>query len=85
MKYSGIKSAFTKQKRNVSTFRSAVAPVQQQEAYRNFSASELYCATCQKAVPVREKLLLILPQGELHDYSCPKCGNIIGSKRNRIG
>ncbi len=34
-------------------------------------------------MPVRERLLLILPDGELYDYTCQGCGSSLGSKTER--
>ena len=34
-------------------------------------------------MPVRERLLLILPDGELYDYLCQGCGGSVGSKTER--
>jgi len=48
--------------------------------YSDFDATELFCPKCKKAVPVRKKLLLILPQGEKYDYSCVFCGTSVGDK-----
>lgn len=45
-----------------------------------FTASELYCAKCQQAQPVREKLLLVLPDSELHEYLCTGCGASLGKR-----
>ena len=45
-----------------------------------FTASELYCPKCRKAQPVREKLLLVLPTGELHEYLCTGCGESLGKR-----
>ena len=53
----------------------------QPEAYRNFSATQLYCPKCSQAMPVREKLLLVLPDGELYDYLCSQCGTSVGSRK----
>jgi hypothetical protein len=50
------------------------------EQYRDFDATELYCPRCKRAVPVRKRLLLILPQGEKYDYSCVFCGTSVGDK-----
>ena len=36
-----------------------------------FTASELYCPKCGSSQPVREKPLLVLPGGELHEYLAP--------------
>ena len=40
----------------------AGAPKQKQ--FEGFRATELYCPNCRKSMPVRERLLLVLPEGE---------------------
>ena len=50
------------------------------EQFGAFTASELYCPKCKIAQPVREKLLLVLPSGELHEYLCRKCGTSLGER-----
>jgi hypothetical protein len=50
------------------------------ETYKDFDATELYCPLCKRAVRVRKRLLLILPQGEKYDYSCAFCGMSVGDK-----
>jgi hypothetical protein len=45
-----------------------------------FTASELYCPKCKRALPVREKLLLVLPSGELHEYLCSGCGSSLAKR-----
>jgi hypothetical protein len=50
------------------------------QTYKDFEATELFCSLCKRAVPVRKKLLLILPEGEKYDYSCVYCGSSIGDK-----
>ena len=50
------------------------------ETYRDFDATKLYCPRCKRAVRVRKRLLLILPQGEKYDYSCVFCGTSVGDK-----
>ena len=35
-----------------------------QQQFENFTASSLYCEKCKAAMPVRERLLLILPDKE---------------------
>lgn len=52
-----------------------------QSAYREFKASELYCPNCKRAMPVREKLLLVLAGGDLYEYLCTGCGAALGSKK----
>jgi hypothetical protein len=49
--------------------------------FEEFQASELYCAHCRQAQPVRERLLLVLPDGELHEYLCTGCGSSVGSRK----
>lgn len=34
-------------------------------------------------MPVRQRLLLVLPDGELYDYLCQHCGASLGEKRDR--
>ncbi len=51
-----------------------------QKSFEQFSASLLYCNKCGEAMPVRERLLLVLPDGDLYDYSCQRCGSSVGSK-----
>ena len=50
------------------------------ETYKDFDATELYCPRCKRAVKLRKRLLLILPQGEKYDYSCTSCGTSVGDK-----
>ena len=45
-----------------------------------FTASELYCPKCKQSQPVREKLLLVLPAGELHEYLCSRCATSLGER-----
>ena len=48
--------------------------------FEELEASMLFCPKCKEAVPVRSKLLLVLPDGDKYDYLCTKCGSPIGSK-----
>jgi hypothetical protein len=45
-----------------------------------FTASELYCPKCGSSQPVRERLLLVLPGGELHEYLCSRCATSLGER-----
>ena len=45
-----------------------------------FTASELYCPKCRKSQPVRERLLLVLPSGEIHEYLCSQCSTSLGER-----
>jgi hypothetical protein len=49
--------------------------------FEDFQASVLFCARCQQPQPVRERLLLVLPDGELHEYLCTGCGASVGSRK----
>jgi hypothetical protein len=51
------------------------------ESFEDFQASELYCNRCRAAQPVRDRLLLVLPDGELHEYLCTVCGSSVGSRK----
>ncbi len=51
-----------------------------EKSFEQLSASLLYCNKCGQAMPVRERLLLVLPDGDLYDYSCRRCGSSVGSK-----
>ena len=50
------------------------------EGYDQFEAISLYCPHCREAVPVRKKLLLILPEGDEYEYLCACCGSSVGIK-----
>jgi hypothetical protein len=52
----------------------------QQQQFGAFTASELYCPKCRQSQPVREKLLLVLPSGELHEYLCSRCATSLGER-----
>ena len=51
--------------------------------FGSFTASELFCAKCQRSNPVRERLLLALPDGELFEYRCAVCGSSVGERKVR--
>jgi len=53
---------------------------QTQGQYNDFEASQLFCPKCRQAVPVRKRLLLVLPQGEKYDYLCARCSMPVGEK-----
>ena len=56
-------------------------PAGSRESFEDFQATVLFCAHCQAAQPVRERLLLVLPDGELHEYRCAVCGASVGSRK----
>jgi hypothetical protein len=51
------------------------------DSFEDFQASVLFCGRCQAARPVRDRLLLVLPDGELHEYLCAACGASVGSRK----
>ena len=57
-------------------------PVSQenQKQFESLRASLLFCPKCQTATPARERLLLVLPTGNLYEYVCEHCGTSTGSK-----
>lgn len=52
----------------------------QASQFKSLRASSLYCSKCQKAMPVRERLLLVLPQKEIYDYLCTGCASSVGQR-----
>jgi hypothetical protein len=48
--------------------------------YKEFNATELFCPKCRQAVPVRKRLLLVLPEGDKYEYLCGYCATSVGSK-----
>jgi hypothetical protein len=50
------------------------------EQFGAFTASELYCPKCGSSQPVRERLLLVLPTGELHEFICSRCASSLGKR-----
>jgi transposase-like protein len=71
----------------VNNFDYASRPArrQQENSYGEFNATELYCPRCKKAMPVREYLLLVLPDGDKYEYRCARCGMSLGDKLDRSG
>ena len=50
------------------------------QQFGKFTASELYCPKCKISQPVRERLLLVLPTGELHEFVCARCSTSLGKR-----
>jgi hypothetical protein len=55
------------------------------QQFENFTASSLYCEKCKAAMPVRERLLLILPDREIYDYLCTNCASSVGKREVTAG
>jgi hypothetical protein len=58
-------------------------PADGQADFESFRASLLFCPKCRQATPTRERLLLVLPAGNLYEYLCVQCGTSTGSKTAR--
>ena len=56
-----------------------------QKQFENFTASSLYCEKCKASMPVRERLLLILPEKEIYDYLCTGCASSVGQREITAG
>jgi hypothetical protein len=54
-------------------------PTQRKPAFERMEASLLACPRCKRAVPVRKRLLLVLPEGDKYEYLCPQCGSTCGT------
>ena len=54
-------------------------------SFGSLRASSLYCRKCGKAMPVRERLLLVLPDKEIHDYLCTGCADSVGRREVTAG
>ncbi len=50
------------------------------EQFKSFKASQLYCPKCAKSMPVRERLLLVLPDKDLYEYLCSGCASSLGQR-----
>jgi DNA-directed RNA polymerase subunit RPC12/RpoP len=51
--------------------------------FKEFEATSLYCPRCKAAVPVRKRLLLVLPEGDEYEYLCAYCSTSVGMKTDK--
>jgi hypothetical protein len=51
------------------------------DQFRDLEAQTLYCPRCRAARPVRERLLLVLPDHDLHEYRCQVCFSSVGTRK----
>ncbi len=49
--------------------------------YEELEALSLFCPRCRTAMPVRQRLLLVLPDGDLYEYRCVQCHTVVGRKK----
>ena len=53
--------------------------------FESLRASSLYCRRCGQAMPVRERLLLVLPDKEIYDYLCTGCADSLCQREVTAG
>jgi hypothetical protein len=53
--------------------------------FESLRASSLFCRRCGQAMPVRERLLLVLPGKEIYDYLCTGCADSVGQREVTAG
>lgn len=53
--------------------------------FQKLAATHLYCSNCGQSMPVREVLLLVLPDGNLYDYRCMECSESVGTRKETKG
>ncbi|MDY6851721.1 MAG: cytoplasmic protein [Thermodesulfobacteriota bacterium] len=58
-------------------------PANREADFKELEATYLYCPTCNQAMPVRKRLLLVLPSGDKYEYLCAKCGTTVGEKTSK--
>ncbi len=51
--------------------------------FEQLRATHLYCPTCKRSMPTKERLLLMLSNGALYGYTCAHCGTDVGTKTDR--
>ncbi len=59
-------------------------PYRDRPDFEDMEASQLYCPTCKRAMPVRKRLLLVLLDRETYDYVCAGCGSALGKKEEPL-
>ena len=55
-----------------------------EKQFDQLEASSLFCPKCKTAVPVRKRLLLVLPEGERYEYLCAYCSTSVGRKVEEV-
>jgi DNA-directed RNA polymerase subunit RPC12/RpoP len=59
-------------------------PTHRRRDFEELQASQLFCPTCKRAMPVRKRLLLVLLDRETFDYVCAGCGSPVGKKEEPL-
>lgn len=57
---------------------------QEQEQFKDFEASSLFCPKCKKAQKVNKRLLLVLSDGDLYEYKCSVCSESLGKQKDTL-
>jgi hypothetical protein len=60
-----------------------VMPLRKEGDFEALEASKIFCPTCKRAMPLRERLFLALPDWETFDYVCVGCGTLVGVQKLR--
>jgi hypothetical protein len=55
-------------------------PPHRKKDFEDLEASQLFCPTCKRAMPVRKRLFLVLLDKEIYNYVCTGCGSAVGKK-----
>ena len=58
---------------------------EQEPQFQQLRATHLFCNGCNRSMPTKEKLLLMLPSGDLVGYFCSACGADLGTKTSQAG
>jgi hypothetical protein len=61
--------------------RARRAPAPEKKTFEEFNATQIFCPRCRRAMPVRSRILLFLPDGDLYDYNCTGCGMSLGTRK----
>jgi phage FluMu protein Com len=48
--------------------------------FESLTATELYCPKCRVVRKVRERLLLVTPRADIHEYRCQMCGESLATR-----
>jgi hypothetical protein len=76
-------SHFNPKKRPATVRAAGQSPARPGRNFDQLQASLLHCPRCRRAVPVRERLLLVLPDGQLFEYRCVQCGTSVGERTEK--
>lgn len=65
----------------MNEYKGTMRPRPAADSFRDLQASVLFCGRCRAPQPVRERLLLVLPDGDLNEYLCAACGSSVGTRK----